>query len=153
MTKLKEYQLAHMNVVVQTLLAFMSNADAQLINSGIGQAQQIHNQYDLEMARLLGVTLAVPATFTPMSGAPTSEATPSLVFVTNSGAEAVVLLSAPDPGSGGIAVLEAGLSATAFGKTGDGKWIQVEVPGQPGQRAWVDASLVAVSGELPVVIP
>jgi len=153
LAKLKEYQLAHMNVVVQTLIVFMGNPDSQIINAGIAQAQQLHNQYDTEMARLLGVTLVVPPTFTPLPGTPASGSNPSIIFVTNSSTQGVVLLSAPDANAGGVAMLEAGLTTVALGKTADGKWIQVEVPGQPGQKAWVDASLVAVSGELPIITP
>jgi hypothetical protein len=153
LTKLKEFQIAHMNVVVKTLMAFMANADAQLINAGISQAQQTHQQYDAEKARLLGVTLPVPPTYTSVPGTPAAGGTPVLSFVTNTGTEAVVLLSSPDLNAGGIAMLEAGLTTVALGKTEDGAWIQVEVPGQPGQRAWVDAKLVSVSGELPVVTP
>jgi hypothetical protein len=142
-----------MNVVVKTLMAFMANADAQLIGAGITQAQQTHQQYDTEKARLLGVTLPAPPTYTSAPGTPGAGGTPALSFVTNIGTEAVVLRSSPDLNAGGIAMLEAGLTTVALGKTEDGAWIQVEVPGQPGQRAWVDARLVAVSGELPVVTP
>jgi hypothetical protein len=156
LSKLKEYQLAHMNVVVKTLMTFMGNADAQLINAGISQAQQLHNRYDLEMARLLGITLTtVPPTLTPVQGTPATGTggTSASGFVTNTGTEAIVLHASPDPNGGGIAMLEAGLTTSALGKTSDGKWIQVEVPNQPGQKAWVDASLVAVSGDLPTVTP
>lgn len=56
---LKTLQLKHMQAVVQTLLAFMGNADVNLVNQGIAQARELHAQYDVEMARLLGVTLTV----------------------------------------------------------------------------------------------
>ncbi len=56
---LKELQLAHMTTVVQTLLAFVGNSDVNLVNQGISQARELHSQYDIEMARLLGVTLTV----------------------------------------------------------------------------------------------
>ncbi len=153
LTKLKEYQLAHMNVVIKTLIAFMANPNTQLINAGISQAKQLHDQYSLEMARLLGITLAVPATFTPLPGTPASGVPAAFSFVTNTGTDPVVLRSSPDPNAGGVAMLEAGLTTGALGKTSDGKWIQVEVPGQPGQKAWVDASLVSISGDVPVVTP
>lgn len=55
--RLKELQVNHMSMVVQTLLAFMSSSDTNLVNSGIAQAREIRTQYDTEMARLLGVTL------------------------------------------------------------------------------------------------
>lgn len=56
---LKELQLKHMTVVVQTLLAFVGNSDVNLVNQGISQARDLRSQYDIEMARLLGVTLTV----------------------------------------------------------------------------------------------
>ncbi|MBM3124544.1 MAG: hypothetical protein FJZ87_05650 [Chloroflexi bacterium] len=62
---LKDLQLAHMNVVIQTLMAFMSSADLNAVNQGIAAARDSHNQYDIEMARLLGVTLVPQPTNTP----------------------------------------------------------------------------------------
>lgn len=66
---LKQLQLNHMRTVVQTLIAFMSATDetgVEVINAGIAQARSFHEQYDIEMARLLGITLAAPPpTFTP----------------------------------------------------------------------------------------
>jgi hypothetical protein len=41
----------------------------------------------------------------------------------------------------------------AFGRTADGLWYQVEVPGQPGQKAWVSTAVVQISGEPPIVTP
>lgn len=57
LTVLKEFQLAHMRTVVQTLLAFVGNSDVNLVSAGINTAREQHNQYDVEMARLLGITL------------------------------------------------------------------------------------------------
>jgi hypothetical protein len=150
--ELKEYQLNHMNLVVQTLLAFVSQSDSQVINAGIAQAQQLHKQYEAEMARLLGVTLPAPADTDPLPATPEAGA-PTVGTAANVGTTSVILLSAPDPNAGGVAELAGGGSTPAFGQTADGKWIQVEVPGQPGQKAWVDATLVVVSGTLPVVTP
>jgi len=139
------------------LMVFMSNADAQKVNEGIAQARDLHMQYDLEIARLLGLTVVAPPTFapgTPGANVPPISATPSLgSFIINPGPSGVALRATPDLNAGGVATLEAGLTAVAFGKTADGLWIQVEVPGQPGQKAWVSASLVQVSGQLPVVTP
>ena len=61
---LKETQLAHMNVVIETLMAFMDKADQESIDQGIVLARQLHNQYLVEMAKLLGVTVA-PLNHTP----------------------------------------------------------------------------------------
>ena len=60
---LKKLQLAHMNVVIQVLMGFMNTTDAagvEQINAAIAQARTLHGQYDIEMARLLGITLAAP---------------------------------------------------------------------------------------------
>jgi len=66
LTSLKEFQLAHMRTVVQTLLAFVGNSDVNLVSAGINTAREQHAQYDVEMARLLGITLTAPtSTVTP----------------------------------------------------------------------------------------
>jgi hypothetical protein len=61
---LKEIQLAHMSVVIETLMAFMDKANQESIDKGIALARQLHDQYLVEMAKLLGVTV-VPLTNTP----------------------------------------------------------------------------------------
>lgn len=65
LAQLKRLQLAHMNAVVQTLMAFMGNNDANLVGQGIASARELHIQYDVEMARLLGLTLVPAATAAP----------------------------------------------------------------------------------------
>jgi hypothetical protein len=76
--KLKEYEIAHMQLVVQVLIAFLNitNADAQAINTAIEAAQQMHAKYDIERARLLGGTLVVPVNKTPGTG--TGTVTPTV---------------------------------------------------------------------------
>ena len=56
LSTLKTHQLAHMNAVIETLLAFVGGADKDALNAGIAQAQASHDQYALELARLIGVT-------------------------------------------------------------------------------------------------
>ena len=58
---LKRLQVAHMSAVVQTLMAFMGRTDPNAIGQGIASARELHTQYDLEIARLLGVTVEPPA--------------------------------------------------------------------------------------------
>ncbi|HMD81414.1 MAG TPA: hypothetical protein VKE92_08925 [Anaerolineales bacterium] len=58
---LKKYQIQHMNSVIETLLAFISGRDQAVLDQGIAIARQQHDQYTLELARLLGITV-VPAT-------------------------------------------------------------------------------------------
>lgn len=62
---LKETQLAHMNIVIETLISFIDNANQESIDQGILLARQLHNQYLVEMAKLLGVTVA-PLNNTPI---------------------------------------------------------------------------------------
>jgi hypothetical protein len=61
-----------MNSVIQTLIAFMNNSDQQSINQGISVARQQHDQYTIELARVLGlpiVTATVPITTSPVVNA------------------------------------------------------------------------------------
>ena len=58
LTTLKKLQMAHMNSVINTMLAFVGGADANTLNSGLAQARQEHDQYTLEIVKLLGITPA-----------------------------------------------------------------------------------------------
>jgi hypothetical protein len=73
------FQLLYMNTTIQTLLAFQSNAKADVTNAGIAQARQYHGQYTLELARLLGLTVVAPPSVTPGAQAPQSTNTPAPV--------------------------------------------------------------------------
>jgi hypothetical protein len=70
LTNLKTYQVQHMNSVINTLISFMGGADQQSLDQGIGLARQQHDQYTLELARLLGLTV-VAATPPPSATAET----------------------------------------------------------------------------------
>ena len=70
---LKTHQLNHMNLTIQTLLAFVGGADQDSLQRGMEMARQEHNLYSLEIVRLLGITLA-PVTATP----PSAQETPVL---------------------------------------------------------------------------
>jgi hypothetical protein len=71
LANLKSLQLAHMNTVIEILMVFMGNAQAEEVNPGIAQARDLHMKYDIEIARLLGVTLVPPPTVAPVTPAPT----------------------------------------------------------------------------------
>jgi hypothetical protein len=66
LTTLKTHQLNHMNLMIQTLLAFVGGATQEELTSGLAMAREEHDLYSLEIIRLLGVTLA-PITATPPS--------------------------------------------------------------------------------------
>jgi len=61
LVSLKTYQIAHMNSVINTLVAFMGGSDQQTVDQYLALARQQHDQYTLELARVLGLTV-VPAT-------------------------------------------------------------------------------------------
>ncbi len=58
---LQAYQILHMNSVINTLIAFIGGTEQQVLDQGIAIARQQHDQYTLEYARILGITI-VPAT-------------------------------------------------------------------------------------------
>jgi len=64
LSALKQHQLAHMNSVINTLLAFVGGADSNTLNNGLAQARKEHDLYTLEIIKLLGITPAAP-TATP----------------------------------------------------------------------------------------
>jgi hypothetical protein len=68
---LKVLQINHMNTVIEILMVFMANPKAENVNQGITQARDLHMKYDIEMARLLGVTLVPPPTVAPITPVPT----------------------------------------------------------------------------------
>ena len=61
LSNLKAHELAHMNAVIDTLVAFVGGAGKDTLTTGINQARSEHDQYTLEMARLLGLTLVPTA--------------------------------------------------------------------------------------------
>ena len=143
LTDLKELQVRHMKVVVQTLLAFMGGADANAVSVGITEARNLHAQYDVEMARLLGVTLSF---FTPIPPTqPVVSTSTPVPTVINPGPNQLNLRTLPDFNAPATNVLEAGASAVALGRTDNNQWILVEVPDKPGSKAWVYATVVQLS--------
>ena len=88
LTDLKTYQINHMNSVINTLLAFMRSADPRSIDcvdiqsnteeeavcQSIALARQQHDQYLVELARVLGLTV-MPAT-PAVESTPAETATP-----------------------------------------------------------------------------
>ncbi len=69
---LKTYQISHMNSVINTLIAFMGGSDQKIVDQGIALARQQHDQYTIELARLLGLTIEPATVVSP----PTETETP-----------------------------------------------------------------------------
>ena len=169
LSALKQAQLTHMNTVIQTLMAFLGGADQAGVNQGIALARQQHDQYIIEMAHVLGMTVVAPASATPgaVNPAPPQEgeesaptgtetATSSVAMATNPGPSGVNLRNAPDLNAPEVGILAVQTTTIALGKTEDNLWILVEVPEQPGQSAWLYATLVQLSvpiDQLTVVSP
>ena len=86
LSKLRDYQVQHMNAVIGTLIAFMGINDPLAVDcvdvtqdsqeaaicQNIANARQLHDQYTLELARILEIPIitatagvALPATQTP----------------------------------------------------------------------------------------
>jgi hypothetical protein len=63
---LRSYQISHMNMVINTMISFMGNADQSVLMEGIVQARLLNEAYKKEKARLLGEPYIPPATATPM---------------------------------------------------------------------------------------
>ena len=160
---LKTLQLQEMNATINTFLAFMAggaqNPNTQLLSQGIVLANGLHQQYNQELATRIGATYVPPAqptgsgaTGTPGTSVPVA-GTPSGAFVTNTGTATVNLRASPSMDAQTLGLLVVDQSASAVGKTPDGQWIQVQ--DQAGNKAWVFASLVKVTGgdALPVVTP
>lgn len=84
-TTLKDYQIQHMNSVINTLITFLSindpsaidcvdvaeNSQEAAICQNIMIARQQHDQYTLELARILGITVVPANTATGPSQTPT----------------------------------------------------------------------------------
>jgi hypothetical protein len=156
LTNLKKLQIEHMQIVVQTLLAFMGNSiNTELVNAGIARSRELHLQYDLELARLLGITLQVSAS-PGATNASVPTTAPTSPIVTNPGPNEINLWSAPDFNAPVSGILAIQATAIALGRTTDNQWIKVEVPNQPGVTSWVIASVAQLSipiEQLPIATP
>jgi hypothetical protein len=68
--KLKSLQIAHMNLVINTSMAFLNKADPDTLVQGIAQSAKANEDYRREMARLLGVTYTPPEQKATATAAP-----------------------------------------------------------------------------------
>ena len=60
------HQLAHMNIIIDPVIAFVGVVDTGTLDKGIAEAREVHDLYTLEITRLLGITLA-PVTNVPIA--------------------------------------------------------------------------------------
>jgi hypothetical protein len=143
LSRLKDVQLVYMNTFIQTLLGFQSGADAEQVKQGIGVAGQLHDQYMLAMMGVLGQ----PAGSLPQTApGTTADPTPSVPVISNAGPDTARVFTRPAPDAQSVGALAVGQTALALGQTSDGAWILIEIPGWPGQTAWVNAAAVQWSG-------
>jgi hypothetical protein len=161
---LKEFQLAHMNTLIQAMLSFMGGNEQGIVGQGILLSRQLHNQYMLELSKLMGATtIAIPTNpvlmITPAEKVEENNEdvdveetntppppTPNVPVVVNPGPNSILMLITPSSDAQPVGILEIGQSALALGLSPDGLWVMVEIPNQPGQVAWVYTSLVQMQG-------
>jgi hypothetical protein len=158
--QLKVDQLSYMDTLIQTLLAFDANANSDVLKGGAAQAQQYHNQYVIELAHLLGMTVVVPPSITPGTPpTPGKTSTPALsaITITNPGPNPINLHASASLTSATVGTMNVSASAVAVGKTAAGDWVLIQVPGQTGKTVWLYATLIKfASGDinsLPVATP
>jgi hypothetical protein len=157
--QLKLLQLKHMNSVIETMLAFLSRGDQAAVAQGIQAGREQHDQYVVELARLLGMpAVAVTPRPTTAAASASAEATignaqtaiPVSSFVAvNPGPVPITLRSVPATSGEVVGTLPVGGSAAALGGSPDGEWVHVVVPDHPYQTAWVLASLVQITVPTP----
>jgi hypothetical protein len=168
LAQLKALQINQMNTVIATMLGFLGGGDQNTVAQAIGIARQQHDQYMLELARLLDVTPTIitppptePSTPTPAtSETPTADVSqqgtppppPSIVAV-NPGPYPINLFAVPSQSGRLVTTLDVGKGAPAIVQTTDGQWVQVQVPGHPDQKAWAMASQVVLVAPTPVPTP
>lgn len=85
LASLKDYEILHMNSVINTLIAFLSvndpqavdcvdvgqNTEEEMICQSIANARQQHDQYVLELAKILGLPIVTPGATVTASETPT----------------------------------------------------------------------------------
>ncbi len=158
LSALKTLQVAYMNTVIDTLLSFVSGATSDQLVQGIARARLQHEDYNRELARVLGATYVPPATQPAVTAPPATatlpgpSATPS-AWVTNPGTGPVNIRAQPRSDADLLGTLNSGLSMVAVGRSADGQWIQVA--DSLGNTGWVYAAIVSVVGlqTLPIVTP
>lgn len=150
LAKLKQLQVAHMNVVIETLMGMLNQTKPEELQKGILAARQLHDQYTLELGRAYGVTFVAAPTATP-GPVETITPTPPGLTVTNPGPTGVNLRATPELTGTVLGILPVNVSLAVLGKSEDGKWVYVEIPEKPGEKAWLYLQPVSLSGPLDAV--
>ena len=168
LAQLKALQVNQMNTVISTMLGFLGGGDQNTVAQGIGIARQQHDQYMLELARLLDVTptIITPPPTEPATPSPATSETatadvsqqgtplpPPSIVALNPGPYPVNLFAVPSQSGRLVTTLDVGKAAPAIATTNDGQWVQVQVPGHADQRAWAIASQVVLVPPTPVPTP
>jgi hypothetical protein len=63
--QLKDLQVGHMNTVINTLLGLLNGAKPEDLQKGIDAARKLHDEYTLQLATLLGLTVVEQPTNIP----------------------------------------------------------------------------------------
>lgn len=141
---LKDKEVAHMNMVINTFLGMLNGATAEDLQNGISAARALHDEYTIELAGILGATIVAPPT-------PAATQPPAVLTAVNTGTEAVNLRVSPDLGAAITSVLDVNASIVVIGRSADGKWAQVDVPDGSSQKAWLFVEAVTLSGSIDLV--
>ena len=109
--RLKALEVLHMNLVIETLMAFIGGSGSQEgVTQGVAAAQIVHNQYLLEASALLGLTPVV-VTVAPTPAISTTADTAQSTAQTQS---AVAATTAPAPPTPAVLVINAGPNAISL---------------------------------------
>jgi hypothetical protein len=149
--QLKELQVGHMNMVIDTMLGMLNGAKPEALQTGILNARKLHDDYTLELANVLGVTIVAKPTNISGTAGTEAPAAASAVTVINPGPNPVNLRAAPDLNAAVVTVFAVNSATPVLGKSADGKWVQVDVPEKPGEKAWLYLEAVTLSGALDAV--
>jgi hypothetical protein len=149
--QLKDLQVGHMNMVIDTMLGMLNGAKPEALQTGIINARKLHDAYTLELANVLGVTIVAKPTNVPGAAGTETPAAVSAVTVMNPGPNPVNLRAEPDLNAAVVTVFEVNAATPVLGKSADGKWVQVDVPEKTGEKAWLYLEAVTLSGALDAV--
>lgn len=159
-----QLQIIYMNAVITTFSTFLGGADIDQVQAQTAAAREFRSAYDVEIARLLGVTPVPTATMVPPpENTPTPLPTEPLPSPTDVPVIPVATsINGADVRAGSgrdyavIGYLDPGQGANIIDRSQDGEWIHIEYEGTEDGSAWVLTSLVDINvafEELPISSP